>query len=79
MQSFFNNIKNLIDNIIQNLNENNDHELPLTTIKSNKQYNGPITIIEHSIGMVYLSTPTFSAKAPRIIECNIKPFLLSSA
>ena len=76
MQSLFINIKNLIDNIVQNLNENTDFELPLSTIK---QYNGPITIIEHKIGMTYLSTPTFSAKAPRIIESDIKSFVLSSA
>ena len=72
MQSLFNNIKNLLDNFIQNLNKNIDYELP-------KQYNGPITIVEHCIGMVYLSSPTFSAKAPRIIGEDIKPFLLSNA
>ena len=74
MQSFFNNIKNLVDTIVQNI----DFELPLTItpINTKKIYNGPITIIEHTVGMTYLSTPTFSAKAPIVIEDNSKPFLL---
>jgi len=68
MNHFFDSILNLIDNIFEKKIEIKN--------QSFKKYTGKITIIEHSYGMSYLNTQSFTAVAPKIIDNKLEPFTL---